>query len=92
MIGEDPAGSLQIAKLDEFITMDMDVGVLKADIEGAEFSMLKGATNTLARLKPHIFIEASQETALREIIAFLSDFGYQMKGRYCATPTYLFSV
>lgn len=60
--------------------------LIKIDIEGAELSMLKGATKTIAAHRPVIFIEYSHNTAkdagYREdaIVEELSKYGYVLYG------------
>jgi FkbM family methyltransferase len=57
--------------------------VLKADIEGAELSMLRGAAVTLARFRPVLLLEVqAHSTRLfghepSDLFAFLETFGYE---------------
>ena len=59
---------------------------IKCDIEGAEFSMLQGAENSLKRFHPHMLLEISEIWANRfnynssEIFNFLKSLGYRY---YC---------
>jgi FkbM family methyltransferase len=87
----DEDGDLKIALLDDFIFDDSAIGIIKLDVEGNELPVLRGAIKTIERHKPHIFIEIADEPELANFKEFLSAFGYGVKGRYCATPTYLFS-
>jgi len=56
---------------------------LKIDIEGAELYALKGMQKSLAKFKPEILIELSDETyisagyTVKEMIDFLDQFGYK---------------
>ena len=58
------------------------VDFIKADIEGAEWLMLKGATETLRQSKPVLFLEIQSESTQLfgyepvELFAWLTDFGY----------------
>lgn len=50
---------IEVTTIDEFHkTIDIPVGLITADIEGAELSMLKGAANTIKNDKPVLAIKA----------------------------------
>lgn len=58
------------------------VGVIKCDVEGSEFQVLRGATQTLERHRPHLLIELDPRWSARyghrpsEVVEFLSSKGY----------------
>jgi FkbM family methyltransferase len=60
------------------------VDVIKVDAEGADFSILTGAAETLTRYKPCIYIEVSTEclsrfgATPRDIYDLLRELGYEM--------------
>ncbi len=63
--------------------LDLDrIDLIKADIEGWELSLLRGAENTLRRFRPHMLIELSAPHLARagdrldDAFAFLSGLGY----------------
>lgn len=64
------------------------VDVVKIDVEGAEFLVLKGAVETLARYHPVLLVElddsllGSMGTSSAEITEFLRARGYSVRGPY----------
>jgi FkbM family methyltransferase len=64
----------------EFDTLKMDrLDLIKMDVQGAEFSILKGAEKTIAKYRPTIFLEASPEHSdLYEVYEFLLKYDYQV--------------
>ena len=75
------------ASLDSFIEERglPRVDLIKIDVEGYELHVLQGARETLARLRPVMFIEVSnfnlceQGTSAQELIAFLEAAGYLLE-------------
>lgn len=67
------------------------VSLIKIDVEGMEKAVLAGATKTLQRYAPLLFIEARTNKDFEEIEGFLQDFNYRPTGKvFNATPTYEF--
>jgi FkbM family methyltransferase len=64
------------------------VDVLKIDVEGAEFLVLKGAAETLDRYHPIIAVELIEEqlknmgTSSAEVLGFLRSHGYAPRHKY----------
>lgn len=48
---------VQLEKLDNIIPKTQSVRLLKIDVEGAEFGVMKGAKDTICRNKPYIIFE-----------------------------------
>lgn len=48
---------VELKKLDDILPDDLHVDLIKIDVEGAEFSVLKGAKETIKRCKPMIIFE-----------------------------------
>ncbi len=63
------------------------IDFVKADVEGDEFAVLKGATETLERGRPALLLEIEQRHLSKygvqacEVVAFLSSYGYSMHVR-----------
>ncbi len=59
------------------------VDVIKADVEGAELMVLKGAGRTLTRYRPVLVVETRDDllrnlgSSKSELIEFLQDLGYR---------------
>lgn len=52
--------------------------VLKADVEGMEVELLRGAARTIAKYRPVIYVENQLEARSAELIETLFAFGYQL--------------
>lgn len=50
--------------------------VLKIDVEGAEFAVLKGAANTLAKSKPSVLLETHSDVLQADCLELLRGYGY----------------
>jgi len=48
---------VQVRRLDDIISSDIPIRLIKIDVEGGEFDVLDGAKNTLSRWKPMIIFE-----------------------------------
>lgn len=74
---------INVKKLDSFLPETVDVNLIKIDVEGYEYEVLKGAAKLLERKHPVIIMEFSpifytQESQQKsyEIISFLEKLGY----------------
>jgi FkbM family methyltransferase len=84
-------GDVSVRRLD---TLDLrgPVGLLKVDVEGAEPAVLRGAERLIRTWLPDVMVEAGEPEAFQAVARVLLGFGYTPRGRYAATPTYLFSA
>ncbi|GMG90648.1 hypothetical protein Cmtc_18680 [Cupriavidus sp. TKC] len=82
----EAAGSIKIVALDELEIAEADFA--KIDVEGHTLDLLHGATKTLRRLRPAIFVELfeHERKACHEI---LTGIGYEMR-RAAADSNYLY--
>lgn len=82
---------ISINKIDTLLSNNQKVTYLKADIEGFESEMLKGAEQTIKRNKPKIAITTYHtQNDPKEIIdlikGFVPEYKYYVKGIYEKTP------
>ena len=66
-------------------TSDIDkVNLIKIDVEGYEFHVIKGAIKTLEHFRPKLFIEIDEQNLMEqgshpsELVHLLEDFGYKI--------------
>lgn len=82
---DHPGSMIEILSLDDFVTEQQikRIDVIKIDIEGGELDMLEGASETIGRWKPVIFIEINSLTSHAagydpgHILRFLETRGYR---------------
>jgi FkbM family methyltransferase len=84
--GETPVRTL------DSLSIPAPIGLLKIDVEGAETAVLRGAAATIERWLPDIIVEAGDTRSFAAVARQLLEFAYTPRGRYAATPTYLFSA
>ncbi|MGA1227595.1 MAG: FkbM family methyltransferase [Tamlana sp.] len=80
-----------IKRIDTLIPQDEKITYLKADIEGFEFEMLKGAENTIKRNKPKIAIttyhkENNAQEIINLILSYVPEYKYYEKGIFEIGP------
>ncbi len=81
----------EIFKIDSLFKNNEKITFLKADIEGFEQEMLKGAEQTIKRNKPKIAIttyhtQNNPEEIISLIKGFVPEYNYYVKGIYEKTP------
>ena len=83
-VAPNVAEEVESVPLDDLVDELTDrVDAIKCDVEGAELSVLKGATKTLERFRPTILIEVDARWARRygntgaDVFAFLTQRGYE---------------
>jgi FkbM family methyltransferase len=59
--------------------LGINPNAIKVDVEGAEFSVLKGAQVTLREAKPRIFLSTHSEILRSECLEYLREFGYRIQ-------------
>lgn len=71
---------LKARKLDDILKEHKinDVNLIKIDVEGAEFEVIKGASKTISGQKPMIIFESLEEERADKIKKFLEKKGYKI--------------
>ncbi|KAF2518983.1 FkbM family methyltransferase [Flavobacterium salilacus subsp. salilacus] len=88
---EANAQKIDLRKIDTLLSNNEKITYLKADIEGFEEEMLKGAELTIKRNKPKIAIttyhdQNDPKEIIRIIKGFVPEYNYYVKGIYEETP------
>ena len=86
----DPSGSIIIRKLDDVAPPERPV-LIKIDVEGMDFEVLRGAERILREYTPYVSIEAANRDAFNAISDFLEPLGYAHFETHNYTPTHLFA-
>lgn len=84
--GKQVVEEVALIRLDDYVADKgvSRVDVIKIDIEGAEYSALKGAMNTLRRFRPLVLMELDRDNLLRagctadDILGFWQALGFQV--------------
>lgn len=84
-IVNDNNGALWAETIDGYIPDNLDISLIKIDVEGMEVDVLKGAFSTILKHTPHLFIEHFGDP--NELLQYLPD-GYNVGQRYNGAPTY----
>jgi FkbM family methyltransferase len=82
-------GPIEVTSLDTALPHLARLDVLKIDVEGSELDVVKGARETLRRLRPVAYIEIAPDN-FGDVQALLSSCGYVCWKRFNATATFLF--
>jgi FkbM family methyltransferase len=72
------ATSVEIRRLDDYSPARLNL--IKIDVEGMELEVLAGATETIARCRPIIFIECNSAAKATPVIQFAQGRGYETWG------------
>jgi len=95
-ISSNDSMEVEINTLDNFLSQNYNslnkIDLIKIDVEGFEFNVLKGAKNTIERYTPVLFIEVddnnlkAQSASAKELIHLLSETGYSVEHAENKTP------
>ncbi|WP_051953450.1 FkbM family methyltransferase [Xenophilus azovorans] len=71
------AGATETVALTSIDALALDrLDLLKADVEGFEVEVLEGATQTLARCRPAVYVEINTQEVRNAVVALLEPQGY----------------
>lgn len=79
-----PGGSIVQTKLDNIQGFPR-IDLIKIDVEGMEYNVLKGAQNTITYFRPILFIEMQDASLNSLVFDFLDNLSYNMYWAACAT-------
>jgi FkbM family methyltransferase len=82
-------GEAELVTLDDELPAGRHIDVIKIDVEGAEFDVLRGAERTLKEQRPLLYIEIMQPQ-FDAVTGLLRERDYVCWKRFNATPTFLF--
>lgn len=85
------AGETTVRSLDN-LAIPGPIGLIKVDVEGTELPVLRGAETLIQAWLPDIMAEAGTQAEFWHLADVLMSFGYAPRGRFAATPTYLFAA
>jgi FkbM family methyltransferase len=86
---DDDDGDVEIVTLDESLRSEPQVDVIKIDVEGWESRVLQGASETIGRHRPILYVE-TLESNFAPVRLFLGAMRYVCWKRFNYTPTFLF--
>jgi FkbM family methyltransferase len=86
---DDDGGVVEIVTLDETLRHERQVDVIKIDVEGWESRVLQGASETIARHRPVLYVE-TLENNFATVRQSLEAMRYVCWKRFNYTPTFLF--
>ncbi len=86
-------GDVRIRTLDSWMDEKLDeleVRLIKIDVEGAELSVLEGMSETLEKNNAHLLVELAGDYEYKRVAKYLLRKGYVDVAVFNYTPTYLF--
>ncbi|WP_244834810.1 FkbM family methyltransferase [Clostridium sp. BJN0001] len=83
----DKNGFIQVKTLDDImLPLNKKIGLIKVDVEGMEYLVLKGAEKIIAKYRPILCVEILTEIKYKEITEYLKKYGYKKVFSFnCAT-------
>jgi FkbM family methyltransferase len=76
--GEEKADNYPVETLDNLVTRLnlQSLDLVKIDVEGNEFAVLKGSTQTIVRFKPKIIVEVHSPLLKKQVLELMSQYNY----------------
>lgn len=88
-------GAVPVRTLDQIVDEfkennpgDLNIALIKIDVEGSEVAVLSGSSRTLSEYHPDLFIEAADKAFRQEIENIIMPYGYKRISRWAVTPVY----
>lgn len=79
-IKKDEEGEMVLDTLDNVLgKIRHRIALLKIDVEGFEYNVLRGAKNILSKHSPLIFVEIWHEHKVNRMLALLAEYGYALQ-------------
>lgn len=69
---------IKIERLDDIINPSEHISLIKADIEGYELNLLKGAENLILRDRPFLYLENDRPERSTELLSYLLNIQYDI--------------
>ena len=77
---ESPNPHISTMRIDDFVdSSDVIPDFVKIDVEGFEYEVLEGMTETLQKFKPKIIMETHSSALRRKCDEFLHEVGYELR-------------
>ena len=83
-------GDIDVKTLDSIIFNNQSVALIKIDVEGFEFEVLKGAKETIKTNTPILLIECADQLIINQTIDYLNEFNYEPITVFGSTPLLVF--
>jgi FkbM family methyltransferase len=84
-------GNIDVKTLDSMISKNQSVALIKIDVEGFEFEVLKGAEETIKTNTPILLIECADQLIIIQTIDYLNEFNYEPITVFGSTPLLVFA-
>lgn len=85
----DAQGDTSILPLDS-VALPSAPAIIKLDVEGMEYAVLRGAKQLLRKHDPVLYVEIADEQSYDRIATFLAGYGYTSDACFNHTPTFRF--
>jgi FkbM family methyltransferase len=72
-------GSVEVPVITIDTTTTCDIGFIKIDVEGFEYEVLLGATNTIKRYRPVMYIEDDRADKSLRLRGYIASLGYSIE-------------
>jgi FkbM family methyltransferase len=85
-------GAVDAMPLDEVLADVDEVNVIKIDVEGNAFGVVRSAQRTIERDRPVLILETLSDNEHEKLVEMLVPLGYRAYGPYNWTPTWIWAA